>query len=125
MRLRLLRAAALLLASAVCVQAAQRTFLMGTSIAAPNLQFSFDNLPDKDLVSLPLDDFIGIPWAQFETGPPLPAAWVSRWTTIQTGAAASGKILYLAVSPLSNRITLTSGVDNNGNMFSNWAPVDS
>ena len=37
----------------------------------------------------------------------------------------SGKIIYLSVSPLSGRITLTDNIDASGNKITNWAPTDS
>jgi hypothetical protein len=104
---------------------AQRSFLMGTSIFSDFFQFTFENPADKDLLSLHIDDFLGIPWTAFKNGTTPPAAWVSRWNPIQAGAASSGKVIYLALSPLSQRKTLTDDVGTNGAKIVNWAPVNS
>jgi hypothetical protein len=104
--------------------AAERSFLMGTSNFSDNFQYTYENLSDKDLIALHLDDFLGIPWENFQNGTPPPAAWVDRWNAIASGAASSGKILYLAVSPLSERKTLTGRIDASGTLHANWAPVD-
>src|SRR5436190_461996 len=102
--------------------AAQRPFLLGTSIVSDLFQYTYENPNDKDLFSLHLDDFIGVPWTQFQNGTSLPASFVTQWSTIQQGAASSGKIIYLAVSPLASRKTLTDRVEANGSKTSNWAP---
>lgn len=104
--------------------AAQRPFLMGTSVVSDFFQYTYENPNDKDMYSLHLDDFIGIPWTQFQKGTALPASFVSKWAAIQTGAASSGKVIYLAVSPLGGRKTLTGTLDDNGNKNDSWAPVD-
>ena len=103
---------------------------MGTSpffaapSAFPDWKFN-ENLSDKDIVSVHVDDFLGIPWSNFRNGTVPPAAWVAKWNMIRSSAAATGKVLYLAVSPLSNRRTLIKDVDSDGNFITEWAPVDS
>ncbi len=121
--MKMLKALALVFFAAP-VFAAQRSFLMGTTVIHDIVQVSFENLSDKDLLSLHLDDFLGIPWNQFQNGMPLPVSWVSQWTNIQTQAQSSGKVLYLAVSPLADRKRLTDTISSNGTKTSHWAPVD-
>jgi hypothetical protein len=104
--------------------AEQRSFLMGTTMIAELVQPVFENLDDKDLLSLHLDDFLGIPWTQFQNGTALPSAWTSQWATIQSQAASSGKVLYLALSPLKNRKILTDNITDAGTQVPGWAPVD-
>lgn len=105
--------------------AANRSFLMGTTIMADFFQFKYESLGDKDMISIHVDDFIGIPWTQFEHGSPLPASWVSQVAAIRDGAAVSGKVIYLALGPLEGRKILAKRVDDSGALVSNWAPVDS
>jgi hypothetical protein len=112
------------LCGAVPSPAAQRPFLMGTSFVHDFFQFGIENPQDKDLVSLHVDDFFGIPWTNFENGTPPPAGWAAQMQGFQTGAAASGKIIYLALGPLTNRTTLAGNVDASGVNHNNWAPVD-
>lgn len=106
-----------------------RTFLMGTTpfFTTPTVfpDWRFENLDDKDLLSLHADDFWGVPWDQCNaTGCTPPAAWVAKWTTFANDALRKGKTLYLALSPLHARKTLTAKLDTNGNKIENWAPVD-
>lgn len=105
-----------------------RAFMMGTTpffmtpTEFPN--WRFENLDDKDLLSLHADDFLGVPWVEFRDGLPRPAAWENKWTTLANNASATDKTLYLAVSPLGGRKTLTPRVRADGSTESNWAPVD-
>jgi len=105
-------------------QAAERRYLMGTSTFADFFEFKFENPTDVDFYSIHVDDFLGIPWTEFENGTALPAAWETRVQTIATNAAASGKPIYLAVGPLKDRKTLAGQVDASGSKVENWAPVD-
>lgn len=105
-----------------------RPFLMGSTpfFATPSAfpDWKFENLGDRDLLSLHVDDFLGVPWAEFLNGTPLPAAWVAKWTNLANEAHATGKALYLALSPLGDRKTLAPSVDASGNPVHGWAPVD-
>jgi hypothetical protein len=110
-----------------------RSFLMGStpffasSTAFPD--FRFENMDDRDLLSLHVDDFWGVPWIQCLDGTctdsDLPAAWVNQWKNLAENAHASGKTIYLAVSPLGNRRTLAKRVLADGTYQENWAPADS
>jgi len=106
----------------------KRSFYMGTTpfSATPTSfpEWRFANLDDKDLLSIHADDFYGVPWVEFRDNLILPAAWVSKWAALASAAQATGKPLYLAVSPLGNRRTLAPRVDAAGNPVANWAPVD-
>jgi hypothetical protein len=85
----------------------------------------FENLDDKDLLSVHADDFWGVPWDQCNAaGCTPPAAWAAKWTNFANAAASQGKTLYLALSPLGGRKTLAARLDANGNKVENWAPVD-
>lgn len=105
-----------------------RTFMMGatpffaTPAAFPD--WRFDNLADKDLISVHADDFWGVPWDEFRDNAALPQAWVDKWTAFANNARASGKTRYLALSPLGGRITLAPDVLANGNTTANWAPMN-
>lgn len=98
------------------------TPISATGNSFPELRF--DNLDEVDLLSLHLDDFWGIPWGSFGTDSPPPESWATKWDELRNAAQSSGKTLYLAVSPLGDRITLTRNVDGNGNTQDNWAPTD-
>lgn len=97
---------------------------MGTSSFADLFEFKFENIEDVDFVSLHVDDFIGIPWTEFQNNTAPPAAWVARVRTIRTNAAATGKTIYLSLGPLADRRTLARSIDPAGNPVNNWAPVD-
>jgi hypothetical protein len=106
-----------------------RPFLMGntpffmTSTSMPD--WRFENHEDRDLVSLHVDDFWGVPWSEFEKPAPIPpAAWAAKWTALAAQAKSTGKRIYLALSPLTDRKTLTRNVNDNGTPGINWAPVD-
>ena len=105
-----------------------RSFWMGTTpfFATPALfpDWQFENLDDKDLLSLHVDDFWGVPWVEFRDGTPRPAAWENKWTAFANASRATGKTLYLAVSPLGGRKTLAPSVNASGDTVANWAPVD-
>ncbi|MBI4055657.1 MAG: hypothetical protein HY402_05960, partial [Elusimicrobia bacterium] len=106
-----------------------RTFWMGTTpfTFQPGtfIEARFENPSDKDLLSLHADDFWGVPWDSFLNDTPLPTPWASRWQAVASSATASGKTLYLALSPLSDRKTLTRRVNPDGSTTDNWAPADS
>ncbi len=105
-----------------------RTFMMGATpfFATPSRfpDWRFDHLNDKDLLSIHVDDFWGVPWVEFRDNIPLPAAWVTQWATFARDATTTGKPLYLALSPLGNRKTLAPRVNTDGTTQANWAPVD-
>jgi hypothetical protein len=106
-----------------------RSFWMGATpfFATPTLfpDWRFENLDDKDLLSMHADEFWGVPWDQCNAaGCTPPAAWVAKWTTFANDAKNIGKTLYLALSPLGARKTLAAKLDANGNKIENWAPVD-
>lgn len=108
---------------------ATRSFWMGTTpFFATSTTFPdwrFENLGDKDLVSVHADDFWGVPWDQCNAGGCAPpAAWTAKWSSLADSARATGKTLYLALSPLGGRKTLAPRLDANGNKIENWAPVD-
>src|SRR5687767_7633128 len=100
--------------------AEERPFLMGTTMIAEFTESRFENLEDKDLLALHLDDFLGVPWIQFRDGMALPASWISQWESIRSQAASSGKVLYLALSPLQDRKTLTGTINSAGTKVNNW-----
>lgn len=108
--------------------AATRSFFMGTTpIGTSGTTFpsiELDHLADGDLVSLHIDDFWGIPWDAFAAGAAPPAPWADRWSSLAAGARATGKPLYLALSPLGGRVTLAPNVDPSGNPRAGWAPTD-
>lgn len=106
-----------------------RPFLMGntpffmTSTLMPD--WRFEDLDDKDLLSLHVDDFWGVPWSEFRKETPVPpSAWIDKWTALAAQAKGSGKRIYLALSPLSDRRTLAREVNADGTPGTNWAPVD-
>ena len=54
----------------------------------------FENLDDKDLLSIHADDFWGVPWGQCNApGRTPPAAWAAKWTNFANAAASQGKTL--------------------------------
>ncbi len=102
-----------------------RPFLMGSTpfFATPTAfpDWKFENLEDRDLLSLHVDDFLGVPWSEFvKATPSLPSAWVTKWQNLANSAHATGKTLYLALSPLGNRKTLAPEVNSSGNPVPNW-----
>lgn len=105
-----------------------RTFYLGSTpfFSTPSAfpDWRFENLDDRDLLSVHVDDFLGIPWNQFLTGSTLPAAWAAQWAALASNARATGKTLYVALSPLGNRTTLAPNIDNTGARTENWAPAD-
>jgi hypothetical protein len=106
-----------------------RTFLMGstpffgTPTAFPD--WRFENLDDRDLLSVHVDDFWGVPWDQCNASgcTNLPADWVAKWQSFAASAQASGKTLYLAVSPLGDRKTLARSVQAGGALLDRWVPA--
>ena len=97
---------------------------MGTSSFADIFTFKFENMEDVDFVSIHMDDFLGIPWTEFQNNTVPPPAWAARIKTIQTDVAATGKTIFLSLGPLADRKTLARGVDPAGSPVNNWAPVD-
>lgn len=110
--------------------AATRSFLMGASpfFATPTRfpDMRMEDMADRDLLSLHLDDFWGVPWdyCNAQGCQNLPGEWVRQWQDLARTAQASGKPLYLALSPLSGRKTLAAGVLADGRRGGEWAPVD-
>lgn len=111
-----------------------RPYFMGTTPFFASLNsfpdWRFENMDDKDLISLHADDFLGIPWENFMTGSAPPTDWTAKWENLANSAAASGKPIYVSLAPLgggTGRRSLTVGVDGTGNKSAeNWAtPVDS
>ncbi|MEW8433234.1 MAG: hypothetical protein AB2629_04400 [Candidatus Thiodiazotropha sp.] len=82
----------------------------------------FENLDDRDLLSLHVDDFWGVPWDFCDASActNLPRSWVDQWQQLVNDAQASGKTLYLAVSPLGGRQTLAPNVLADGSTEENW-----
>src|SRR4051794_8345079 len=103
---------------------ASRSFLMGTSTFADYFAFKFDNPSDKDLFAVHVDDFLNIPWTAFQNGTALPAAGGANAQQTGKNGGASEKIIYLALGPLQNRMTLAANVDASGTATSGWAPAD-
>lgn len=105
-----------------------RTFMMGTTpffaSTASFPDWQFDDLSDKDILSIHVDDFWGVPWLEFRDNTPLPPAWVAKWANFANMTRATGKPLYLALSPLGNRRTLAPRVKADGTTEANWAPAD-
>jgi hypothetical protein len=105
-----------------------RSFYMGaspffaTATAFPD--FRLENMDERDLLSVHIDDFWGVPWDQCAgtACTALPAAFVARWQQLAASAQASGKVLYLAVSPLANRRTLSGSVQADGSVLQGWLP---
>jgi hypothetical protein len=92
----------------------------GSKIIFPD--WRFENLDDRDLVSLHVDDFWGVPWDYCDTSActNLPQAWVDQWQQLANTANAAGKTLYLALSPLGERKTLAPKVVADGTTQANW-----
>ncbi len=108
-----------------------RVFLMGSTpfFASADDNFNvifpdwrFENLDDRDLVSLHVDDFWGVPWDYCDAAActNLPDAWVAQWLQLASDASATGKPLYLALSPLGGRRTLAPTVLSNGATQGDW-----
>lgn len=107
-----------------------RSFLMGstpffTSFDGSQAIFPdwrFENLDDRDLLSLHVDDFLGVPWDYCDAMActNLPQVWVDRWRQLVSDARATGKKLYLAVSPLGDRRTLAPNLLADGSVQEDW-----
>ncbi|MBL0250238.1 MAG: hypothetical protein IPQ26_06255 [Elusimicrobia bacterium] len=114
--------------AAFCAAGEPRHFLMGTTpihISSVSFPFwTFADTQDQDLISIHGDDFLGVPWDQFANNKPLPAPWAQQWATIAKNARDTGKVRYLALSPLGGRKTLTKNVTAAGTYDETWAPVD-
>ena len=84
--------------------------------------WKFNHAADRDLLSLHVDDFYGVPWDYCDasgcTG--LPPAWVSKWQNLASNAAAQKQLVYLAVSPLGGRRTLAPNVLADGSTQDGW-----
>lgn len=109
---------------------ASRPFLMGSTpfFASADLNRSvlpdwrFENLEERDLLSLHVDDFLGVPWDYCDAVvcDNLPTAWLDRWRQLSDDANATGKLLYLALSPLGDRRTLAPRVLPDGTTEAHW-----
>lgn len=108
-----------------------RAFMMGatpfqTSVTPAGAvvfpDWKFENLDERDLLSLHVDDFWGVPWSYCSASgcSNLPAAWVARWQKLAADAKASGKPVYLALSPLTERKTLATTVQPDGTTRAGW-----
>lgn len=110
-------------------RAEDRPYYMATSpFFASTTSFTdwrWENMDDKDLISLHVDDFYGIPWSAFRDGTPLPPAWVDKWSSLAQTALSQRKEIYLSLSALSGRKTLADEVNGAGSRVANWATVDS
>jgi hypothetical protein len=111
-----------------------RPFLMGSTpffaAATAFPDWRFENMDDRDLLALHVDDFLGVPWDQCSsTGcANLPASWISKWQDLADRAHASKKPIYLSISPLGDRKTLAKRVLADGTLQDRWlasAVVDS
>jgi hypothetical protein len=96
------------------------THMAGTQLVFPD--WRFENLDDRDLLSLHVDDFLGVPWDYCDATAcsNLPQSWVDRWQQLVNSARASGKKLYLALSPLGNRRTMAPNVRADGSRHEDW-----
>jgi hypothetical protein len=96
--------------------------------ASPALfpDWRFENLADRDLLSLHVDDFWGVSWDQCSsTGcVNLPAKWTKDWQDLAAQAHASQKPIYLALSPLGERRTLARRVLADGSFQDHWLATD-
>ncbi len=92
----------------------------GTNVTMPD--WKFENLSDRDLLSLHVDDFWGVPWDYCDATAcsNLPQAWVDKWQQLVNSANATGKPIYLALSPLGGRRTLAPTVQADGSTQDNW-----
>jgi hypothetical protein len=72
----------------------------GSNVTMPD--WRFENLDDRDLTSLHVDDFRGVPWDYCDATActNLPQSWIDQWQQLATAAKATGKRIYLAASPL-------------------------
>jgi hypothetical protein len=107
-----------------------RSFYMGSTpyFARPAIapDWRFENMAERDLLSLHVDDFWGVPWDHCNAAgcTNLPASWKSSWENLAAQARATGKPIYLAVSPLGDRKTLARRVKADGTLEDGWAPED-
>lgn len=109
---------------------ATRSFLMGATpfqaglvngvVAFPD--WKFENLADRDLLSVHADDFWGVPWSHCSAAgcSGLPPSWVAQWAQLAANAQATGKPLYLALSPLTDRRALARRVEADGSLADYW-----
>ena len=82
----------------------------------------FENLDERDLLSLHVDDFWGVPWDYCDAAActNLPPSWTEKWQALNDQAKATGKRLYLSVSPLGDRRTLAPTVLPDGGTQAGW-----
>lgn len=109
---------------------ATRGFMMGTTLFHAGLvngelvipDWKFENPGDRDLVSLQVDDFWGVPWGHCSNNgcAGLPPAWAAQWARLAADAQATGKPLYLALSPLTDRRALARRVQADGSLADYW-----
>ncbi|MEJ2393373.1 MAG: hypothetical protein P8Z77_01100 [Candidatus Thiodiazotropha sp.] len=92
----------------------------GSNVTMPD--WRFENLDDRDLISLHVDDFWGVPWDYCDATActNLPQPWIDQWQQLATAAKATGKRLYLAASPLGGRRTLAPKVLADGSTQADW-----
>jgi hypothetical protein len=72
---------------------------------------------DVDVIEIH-QEIYGTPWAEFGSNTTLPAAWVTQMTSIAQAAQATGKPIFLSITPFSGgRNSLApQSVDDNGNV---------
>jgi hypothetical protein len=107
-----------------------RSFRMGsspffTSVDGGHVVFPdwrFENLDDRDLLSLHVDDFWGVPWdyCSATACSNLPQPWVDQWQQLADAAKAAAMPIYLSLSPLGDRRTLAPNVLSNGSTRAGW-----
>ncbi len=98
------------------------TAFFGTPTLFPD--WRFDHTDDRDLLSMHVDDFWGVPWDYCDaSGCTVPTAWDSKWRDLAATARVTGKTIYLAVSPLSDRRTIAKRELADGATEEHWLPV--
>jgi hypothetical protein len=107
-----------------------RSFRMGSSPFFASVDgeqvifpdWRFENLDDRDLLSLHVDDFWGVPWDYCDATAcsGLPHSWVDQWRQLADAANATAMSLYLSLSPLGGRRTLAPTVLSNGSTRAGW-----
>jgi hypothetical protein len=82
----------------------------------------FENPEDRDLLSLHVDDFWGVPWDYCDATAcsSLPLSWIDQWRQLADAAKATAKPIYLALSPLGGRRTLAPEVLPDGSTRAGW-----
>ncbi|MBU1236546.1 MAG: hypothetical protein KJ634_11100 [Gammaproteobacteria bacterium] len=105
-----------------------RSFLMGSTpfFGSPTSfpDWRFENMGDRDLLSVHVDDFWGVPWDQCDASDcTVPSVWDTKWRDFATAVRGTGKTIFLTVSPLSDRKTLAKRPLANGALEEHWLPA--